>query len=140
MARISGRNGEVKWDPTGVGGATAVSVISLNNFKVSMKTPRVDVTCFLDTNAVFVPGLPTLDGSLSGLYDSAGRAVSESTQSPAPGWLALIPDNTDPTAPAPLKWSGLAYLDAEVDTSVNDAAKLTGTFSAAGPWTIPTGP
>src|SRR4029450_7679452 len=140
MARISGRNGEVKWDPTGVGGATAVSVISINNFKVSMKTPRIDVTCFLDTNAVTVPGLPALDGNLSGLYDSADLALIEATRLTVPGWLELIPDNTDPTAPAPLKWSGLAWLDAEVDTSVSDSVKLTGTFSAAGPWTIPTGP
>jgi hypothetical protein len=140
MAIKSGRNGEVKWDPTGVGGVTAVSVISLNNFTVSMATPRVDVTCFLDTNAVFVPGLPAIDGKVAGYYNSADLALIEATRLTVPGWLELIPDKTDPTAPAPLKWSGLAYLDAEVDTSVNDAPKLTGTFSAAGPWTIPTSP
>lgn len=140
MAIKGGRNGVVKWDPTGVGGATAVNVISIKSFQVSMKTERIDVTCFLDTNRVWIAGLPSVDGQLSGFYNSADLALIEATALTLPGWLELVPDTTDPTVPAPLKWSGKAYLDAEVNTAVDGAPELSGTFSAAGPWTIPNTP
>jgi hypothetical protein len=140
MAIKSGRNGVVKWDPTGAGGVTAVNVISIKSFTVSMSVEQVDVTCFLDTNKVYIPGLRDIQGTLSGFYNSADLAVIEATALSSPGWLELVPDTTDPTVPAPLKWSGKAYMDAEVDCAVDGAPALSGKFMAAGPWTIPNTP
>ena len=141
MAIKSGRNGVVKWDPTGVGGATAVNVISIKKFTVDMSVEKVNVTCFLDTNLVWIPGLRNVAGTLEGYYNSADLAVIEATALSSPGWLELVPDTTDPTVPAPLKWSGRAYMDAAVECAVDGPAGiLTGTFMAAGPWTIPNTP
>lgn len=140
MAIKSGRNGVVKWDPTGAGGVTAVNIVSIKSFSVDMSVEQVNVTCFLDTNQVWIPGLRNIAGQLSGFYNSADLAVIEATALSSPGWLELVPDTTDPTVPAPLKWSGKAYMDATVECAVDGAPVLTGKFMAAGPWTIPNTP
>ena len=44
------------------------------------------------------------------------------------------------SAATPHKFSGLAWLDAELDTDVEGAPGLSSTFMAAGPWTMPTIP
>ena len=40
----SGRNGLVKWDPTGVGGATAEPLLSIKAWVLSMKTEKIKVS------------------------------------------------------------------------------------------------
>jgi len=132
----SGRNGSVKWDPDGGTGAAAAVLVAIKNFKLSMKTDKLNVTCFGDQNKVYVPALKDISGSVAGFYDSTALELYEAADMDAPGWLELIPDTTD--AAATLKWSGLAYLDSDIDTSVDTAPAVTGTFMAAGPWGIPT--
>jgi hypothetical protein len=134
MAIKSGRNGDVKWDPTG--GATGVTIISLNNWKLSLKTDKIDVTCFGDQNKVYVPGMKDISGSVAGFWNSSELALFEATDATSPGMLTLIPDTTDAAA-ATMLFKGLAYLDADIDTDVNGAPAVTGTILAAGPWTLP---
>ena len=129
MAIKTGRNGQVLWDPTG--GATTTAIISLNNWKLSLKTDKIEVTCFGDANKVYVPGLKDISGSLAGFWNSADTALVEAADQDTPGLLKLVP-NTDE---ATFFWSGLAYMDADIDTSVDGAPALSGSFSAAGPWT-----
>jgi hypothetical protein len=133
---LSGRDGNVKWDPTGVGGVSAVNVISISGFKLSMKVEKIPVTCFLDTNRVYVPGLPDISGDLTGFYNSADLALFKAAQSVSPGFLELIPHTTEGT-PSPYSFKGKAYLDAEIDTNVEGAPALAGSFVAAANWTIP---
>ena len=45
--------------------------------------------------------------------------------------LELIPNSTEPT----FLWSGLAYLDASIDASLQ-APKVSGTWTAAGPFLL----
>ena len=135
MAIKTGRYGKVLYDPTGAGGATLVEIISLNAWKLSIKTDKEDVTCFSDTNKVYVPGMKDLSGSVSGFWNSAETALFEAADAASPGMLELIPNNNEAT----FKWSGLAYLDADIDASLS-APKVSGTFAAAGPWTGPTTP
>jgi hypothetical protein len=137
--RLSGRDGLVKWDPTGVGGATAVALISIKSFSIDLTTEKLDVTCFQDVNKVFTPGMREASGDLTGLYDSEDFSLIEATALTAPGWLELIPHSTDPDALAPHAFSGLAYMDAAINTDVAGVPELTGTWMAAGPWTLPTG-
>jgi hypothetical protein len=59
-------------------------------------------------------------------------AASEAT---SPGFLSLQ-HNTNETGYA---FSGLAYLDADINCNVNGAPKLTSSFRAAGSWTVPVG-
>ena len=133
MAIKTGRYGSVKYDATGAGGATLVEIVSLNAWKLSIKTDKEDVSCFSDTNKVYVPGLKDLTGSVSGFWNSAELTLFEAADAPTPGLLELMPNSTETT----FKWSGLAYLDADIDCSLS-APKVTGTFAAAGPWTGPT--
>ena len=54
MAIISGRHGQVLWDPAGT---TPVEIISLNAWTADFKTEYEDVTCFGDVNRVYIPGM-----------------------------------------------------------------------------------
>jgi len=110
MAILTGRYGQVKWDQAGV---TAVPIISLNAWTGDFKTEFEDVTCFQDTNRVYVPGLRNSEGSLAGFWN-----LQE---------LELVPNSTEPT----YAWSGLAYLDASIDASLQ-APKISGNWKAAG--------
>jgi hypothetical protein len=133
MAILTGRYGKVSYDPAGT---TPVEVISLNTWKASFKQSYEDVTCFGDANLVYVPGLPDVSGSLGGFWNSAETVIFEATKAPTPGMLELAPNSTE----ALFKWSGLAYLDADIDCSVKGAPKITSTFKAGGPWTMAVGP
>jgi hypothetical protein len=129
----SGRYGEVKM---GVDMATSAVVLSLNTWKLSLKTDKIDVTCFNDLNKVYVPGMRDISGSLGGFWNSAELKLISATDDDVPSYLELTPNKNEAT----FKFDGLAYLDADIDTDVNGAPKLTGNFMAAGTWTIPTGP
>ena len=130
MAILSGRYGEVLWDPTGASPGTPVVIASIKNFKLSLKTDKIDVTCFGDENKVYVPGMKDISGSTDGFWNSADTTLVEAADAATPGLLKLVPNSTEAT----FFWSGLAYMDAEIDTSVDGAPALTSTFSAAGPW------
>lgn len=134
----SGRNGEVKWDPAGGAGAASEALLSIKAFTVSMKTEKINVTCFQDQNRVYVPGMPDISGSLTGFWNSEDMALVTAARATSPGYLVLIPDTTDLAAVEPHAFEGLAYLDAEINTDVEGAPELTGQILAAGPWTFPT--
>jgi hypothetical protein len=136
----SGRNGEVKWDPAGGSGASSETLLSVKTFTLSMKTEKINVTCFQDQNRVYVPGMPDISGSLGGFWNSEDMALVTAARAVSPGYLVLIPDTTDlddETIPAPHAFEGLAYLDAEINTDVEGAPELTGQILAAGTWTFP---
>lgn len=133
MAVKSGRFGEVKM---GADAATAVTVASLNAWKLSLKTDQIDVTVFNAANKLYVPGMRDISGSISGFWDSADLTIIEATDDDVPSHLELTPNRNEAT----FVFSGLAYVDADIDTDVNGAPKLTGNFMAADSWTLPTGP
>ena len=112
---------------------TPLTVISINGWKLSMKTSYEDVTCFQDTNLVYVQGLPDISGSLTGFWNSAGYPIITATKATVPGYLELTPS----TAESTYKFGGLAYMDADLDCTVKGAPKLSADFKAAGPWTLP---
>jgi len=136
MAIKSGRDGQVLYDPTGTG--TPTLVLSLNKWKLSQKTGKTNVTCFGDPNLVYIPGLPDVSGSLSGFWNSVERTLFLAATAVDPGLLELVPNANEPT----FKWSGLAYLSADIDTSVEGAPAVSSEFMAAGPWSMepPVGP
>jgi len=126
---VSGRNGQVLWDPTG--GATPVEIISLNAFKADFKTEYEDVTCFGDVNRVYIPGMKDAGGDISGFFNSEELALFEAAEQDTPGLLKLIPSSTEPL----VFWSGPAYMDASIDASLS-APKLSGSWKAAGPFVL----
>lgn len=129
MAIKTGRYGLVKYDPAGV---TPVALVSLNKWKLDTKTDKIPVTCFQDTNKVYVPGMKDLSGTISGFWNSTNVVLFEAADAETPGLLELIPNSTEPT----FKWSGLAYIDAAIDCSVDAAPAISGSFMAAGSWTM----
>lgn len=129
MAIKSGRYGTIKYDPAGV---TPVALVSLNKWKLSLKTDKLNVTCFGDTNKVYVPGLRDISGSVSGFWNSTNVVLFDATEATTPGLLELAPNSTEPT----FTFNGLAYLDADIDTAVEGAPAVSGSFMAAGPWAM----
>jgi hypothetical protein len=136
----SGRNGEVRWDPTGAGGATLVPLLSIKGFKLDIKTDKLNVTCFQDPNKVYVPGLRDIAGNLTGFWNDEDLSLIEATTLTVPGLIELVPDINRPTTPAPHKFGGPAYLDASIDTNVEGAPAVTAEILAAGAWTLPSTP
>lgn len=133
----SGRYGSVRYSESG---ASPVSeIVSLRQWKLSKKTDYIDVTCFGDTNKVYVPGMPDVSGSFSGFWNAPdSRVIFDAADAEEPGLLELYPNERDAAgSPAEvLKFSGLAYIDADIDTNVNGAPAISGTFRAAGPWQL----
>ena len=129
----TGRYGTIKWDPTGVGTSPTL-VVALNTWKLDQKTDKKDVTCFNDPNRVYVPGMKDLQGSLGGFWDIDEPTLFEAADQDTPGFLELSPNSNEAA-----KWSGKAYLDASIDCGVEDPPKVSGSFMAAGPWTLDTG-
>lgn len=131
----SGRNGAVKWSEAPAPAVPAL-VASLNGWTLSLKTDKIDVTCFGDPNKVYVPGLRDISGSIKGFWNSAELSLIEATALTTPGQLELIPDTTDAAA-ATMLFKGPAYLDAEIDTTVDGAPAISSEILAAGAWTLP---
>lgn len=126
----TGRYGQVNYDPAG--GNALAQIISINAWKASFKTDFEDVSCFGDTNKVYIPGLMDISGSFEGFWNSAELTLFKAAMQPTPGMLQLMPNSTEPA----FFWKGLGYMDAEIDCSMT-APKITGEFKAAGPWTVP---
>jgi hypothetical protein len=130
MAIKTGRYGKVSWDPAG--GSALVQIISINAWTGSFKPEYEDVTCFGDTNKVFIPGLMSIEGTFSGFWNSAELALFKAAMSPTPGMLQLMPNTTEPS----FFWQGPAYMGADIDCSLS-APTVSGDYKAAGPWSVP---
>jgi len=128
---LTGKYGEVWYAPPPAPG-TLAKVLSVNAWKLDQKTDYEEVTCFGDTNKVYIPGLPDMSGTFGGFWNSAELTLWNAAISPTPGTLKLVVNNTEPD----FFWTGPAYLDASIDASLK-APKVTGTFKAAGSWTGP---
>ena len=87
MSIKTGKFGKVSWDPTG--GSTLVEIISLNAWTLSEETEMEDVTCFGDTNKVYVPGMKDLKGDVSGFWNCADLALWKAADAGTPGTLQL---------------------------------------------------
>jgi hypothetical protein len=132
MAIKSGRYGQVLYAAGGV--APTTEIVSLNTWKLSQKTNKEDVSCYGDTNRIYVPGLMDTQGTLGGFWNSTDITLWDAASAATPGLLQLVPNSTEAT----FGWSGLAYMDADIDCTLA-APKVTGTWVAAGLWTGPAG-
>jgi hypothetical protein len=121
-------------DPAGTGGVAAVPVASLNKWDLDMSKDHVKVTCFGDTNQVYVDGLPDFKGAYSGFYDPAdGLVIFDVIAGSVAPYLELIP-NVDQ---ATVLFSGRGLMDGKISVDSNGAIAINGTFVASGPWVLP---
>ena len=133
--RLHGKSGAVKMDPTGVGGATAVVVASLNKWDLDLAKDHVKVTCFGDLNQVYVDGLPDVKGSYAGMYDPAdGLVIFDVIGGTVAPYLEMIPDIATPD----VAFTGRGLMDGKISVDANGAITIGGTFVANGPWVMPT--
>ena len=130
--RRHGYKGSINMDETGAG-TTYTPVASMNKWSISMKRERVDVTCFLDPNRVWVQGLADVSGDLSGMWEAvASRPLVDVMMGDVAVGLKLVPSELD----ADTFFSGLAYIDGGLDVAVDGAITLNGSYVAAGPWAL----
>jgi len=128
MARYAGSKGAVYSSTTGAG--TAAPLISLTKFSLDMSTDKIDVTAFLDANAVFVQGLKSVKGSLAGWWDSSDDSLFDAADSTDGVNMYLYPSTLAPT----MYFAGPAWLDASIDVDVKGAVSVSGEFVAKGSW------
>src|SRR5262245_51060350 len=126
----TGRYGNVSWDAAG--GTTFVAMASLNAWTLDSSIEMEDVTCFNDTNKVYIPGMKDAKGDLGGFFNATDLVLWKAADSGTPGTLKLQHNLQEPG----VYWQGLAYLSASIDCSLA-APTVSGTWSAAGPWTFP---
>jgi hypothetical protein len=139
MSIKAGRYGLVKYDPDGDTSPLDLQVIvSLNTWKLSQKTDKINVTCFQDLNKKYVQGLKDISGTLGGFWNRDELTLFEAVDAETPGLLQLIPNSTDDDgSPAIVPaFQGLAYMDVDFDTSVEGAPAISGSFVAAGDWAL----
>lgn len=132
MAIKTGRYGEVAYDSVPASPEAPVALISIKGWKLSLKTDYEDVSCFLDTNKVYVPGLRDISGSGDGFWNSSQTTLVDASNASTPGFIKLTPNTNEPT----FYFGGLGYIDADIDCTLS-APKLSFTFKAAGPWITP---
>ena len=91
-------------------------------------TARVDVTNFDSVNLEEVQGWPALRGTFEGLWNDSEAKLFAASQSPSGVNMYLYP-----TKRAPSKYIACtAWLDASLETRVDAAIRVRGTWSAFG--------
>lgn len=129
--RRHGYKGDVLLDPSG--GSTHVTVASLNGWTLDAKRDRADVTAFGDPNKVKVQGLPDYTGTIKGWWEATEtRKLFDVALGDVAVGLKLVPSTLDPT----YFFSGLAYVDANIDVSADGAITVGGSWAAAGAWEL----
>jgi hypothetical protein len=110
-----------------------VAVADLSEWTLNMSRDKVDVTAFGDTNKQSVIGLPDFSGTFAGFWNAAtSPTIFDAILGTTAVGLKLVPDS----AAATNFFSGLAYLDGSISVPATGAATISGTFSAAGNWTL----
>ena len=133
---LSGRYGTVKWNPDAKGLPTStIEIASLNTWKLSLKSAKEDVTCFGDPNKVYVPGVTDISGTVGGFFNGSELALITAAS------VASCPDCSSSVT---TRWNRRSIQRAGVHglryRLHAPAPKITGTFSAAGAWTLPDTP
>lgn len=141
MAILTGRHGRIAYVAPGIAGSpeAADEIISLNAWTLDAKTDFEEVTCFGDSNKIWIPGLKDSSGTVAGFWNSADRTLFTAADASTPGYLMLSP-NTQDGSGTPIDapyWAGLAYMDASINCSLA-APKISGTWKAAGTFALGT--
>ena len=141
MAILSGRNGRVGYDPSPSGSPTeAQQIESINAWTGEFSTEYEDVSCFGNSNRVYIPGLRDGSGTVAGFWNSSDRTLWNASLATTPGKLVLVPNisDTTPASGSPHdapSFTGLAYIDFSIDCSLA-APKMTGNWKAAANWSL----
>lgn len=128
ISAYHGKNAVIYVSTTGTGVATTVGGVA--KWSLDMKTDKVDVTCFGDTNKAYVQGLRDVQGTLSGFWDSAADTLYDAAASIDGCKLYIYPS----AAATGKFFSGPAYLDFSAEAGADGAVTINCSFAAAGAW------
>jgi hypothetical protein len=112
------------------GGGTAVSVVNMKAWSLSMPTDKIEVTEFGDANKKYVQGLPDVSGDLSGWWDDTSDALYDASRSTDGVKMYLYPSSDA----ASKYWYGPAWVDFSIDVDVSGAIEVSASFVANGAW------
>lgn len=129
MAKRHGRKGRIQ-----IGSGSPLSIIgSLSAWTISFTRDKVDVTSFQEGNKTYLVGLKDVSGTFEGFYDTTYiRALMDAADSETGTNIRITPDTDDPT----FYYEGPVWIDLTNNGSVNDAIKISGTFSANGTFVL----
>jgi len=105
-------------------------ITNKTEWSISLNRDYADVTTFRDRNKVYAAGLMDVSGTFSGLLDVDGDLSIQSNTGVA------VTVSVCPEAGGRAIASGPAFVDASVTAGVSDAVRCSGSFKAAGTWTI----
>ena len=126
MAIYHGRDGAMY---LGVGLAgTPSPVLTLTAWSMDRSTERVDVTNFDSTNQEELQGWPALRGSYEGWWNSSETKLFAAADSPDGNKAIFYPSKRIPSKYV----SCTAWVDASMETRVDGAVRVRGTWSAFG--------
>jgi hypothetical protein len=128
VARYPGRNGVIYLATSASG--TASTVIALTTWTLDQATDKIEVTAFGDSNKTYVQGLKDLKGTFSGFWDDTETKVFSGADSSDGVKLYLYPSSNKTGS----YFYGTAWLDASMNTNVNGAVAISGSFAAASSW------
>jgi len=119
---IHGKNGAIYVNGT--------KVTNRTEWALNMSRDYADVSTFRDKNKVYAAGLRDIQGTFSGLYSVNGDISIQYSDGVAYNVQLYADDGVLLVAEGP------AFLDANIAASVSDAVRCSGSFRAAGTWTI----
>ncbi len=103
---------------------------SLSSWSIDLSTDKEETTSFGDANKTYVQGLKDISGDFEGFWDDADSTIFTGADSADGVKLYLYP-STD----APSKyWYGPAWTDYTIDSPVDGAVAMSGSFVANGSW------
>jgi len=133
--RLSGINGAIV-----IGGALPTPgtlVAAKTGWTFSNSRDFFDASAFSDTNKRWFPGLRDAQGTYEGLLDVSGDLLFTAAGQGAQLLYLYADSNQGASSVALYEVAhGSGFLDATVNTSLNDMVKVTGQFRASANWTI----
>jgi hypothetical protein len=134
LSRIHGRNGVAYVSVDGIGGANPVAspMAFLSDWSINFTVAKVDVTAMLDTNLIYVAGLPDASGDFTGFYDTATAQTYVAAVDGLPRNFYLYPSNlASQMSPVPQYFFGTILPDYSLSGGVTAAVSLKSTWNAA---------
>jgi hypothetical protein len=111
---------------------TASRLLTMTAWTMDRSTDRVDVTNFDSINQEELQGWPALRGTFEGYWNSDETKLFAAANSADGIKMYLYP-----TARVPSKYVACtAWLDASVETRVDGATRVRGSYSAFGPGSV----
>jgi len=125
-----GKNGAIYLGGPKSGGG--VKVATKTEWTLNLSRDRVDATVFGETNKTYLVGLKDISGTVAGLLDVSGDLIVLATDSDSQDIYLYADDGASPVLVA----SGPGFLDASITVSNTDAARMTGSITASGNWSV----